>query len=127
MKYLKDYTEDKLTALFNKTNTIFAFSMKQFNEQKKKGIKYVNMGMGMLTDKRYVEKLRGGLDKIYKDGMAQDIKENGLEKIILRELANHEAYYTGEIDDTFEAIKSYGVTKEQIWKMYHNKNATLTL
>jgi len=126
MKYLSDYIEDKQTALFKVTNTIFAFSTKQFNEQKKEGIKYVRMGIGMFTDKRYVKRLINEMDKIYKEGIAQDIKENGLENIILRELANHEAYYTGTIDDTFETLKPYKITEEQIWKMYRNKNAKLT-
>ena len=126
MKDLQDYVEDKQTALFKETNTIFAFSMEQFNSQKKEGIKYVNMGKGMLTDKRHVKRLINGLDKIYKDGVVQDIKENGLEKIILRELANHEAYYTRTIDDTFDALKMYEVTEDQIWRMYGNRNAILT-
>ena len=126
MKYLKDYTQDKQTKLFEETNTIFAFSNKQFEEQQKEGVKYVNCGRGMLCDERYVKNLIDGLDNIYKNGIKQDIKENGIEKIILRELRNHEAYYTCEIDDTFESLKHYGITEKQIWKMYNNKNAKLS-
>jgi hypothetical protein len=125
MKYLKDYINEKQTELFERTNTIFAFSNKQFEEQQKEGVTYVNCGMGMLCDERYVVELMKGLDKIHKEGIEQDIAENGLEKIILRELRNHEAYYTREIDDTYESLKPYGVTEEQVWKMFKNKNARL--
>ncbi len=125
MKYLSDYIEDAQSELFKRTNTIFAFSKKQFDEQKKEGVKYVNMGQGMLTDKKYVEDVINGLHKIAKEGMAKDLKENGKERVILRELANHEAYYTGEIDATYEALKNYGITQEEIMKMFRNKNAKL--
>jgi len=125
MKYLKDYIQDKQTQLFEETNTIFAFSNKQFEEQQKEGVTYVNCGRGMLCDERYVKKLIDGLSKIHKEGIKEDIKENGLEKIILRELNNHEAYYTCEIDDTYESLKPYGITEEQIWTMFRNKKAKL--
>lgn len=118
MKYLQDYMEDKQSALFNETNTIFAFSREQFNESKKEGITYINMGAGMLTDKRHVKKLLEGLEKIYKDSIQQDIKENGIYAIIKRELANHEAWYTIDITDTKEKLKDYPITEDQILKIF---------
>jgi hypothetical protein len=125
MKYLSDYMEDAQSELFERTNTIFAFSKKQFDEQKKEGVKYVNMGQGMITDAEYVVDVINGLDDILKDAMAQDLKENGKERVILRELANHEAYYTGEIDATYDELKKYDITEEEIMKMFRNKNAKL--
>lgn len=118
MKYLQDYMEEKQTALFEETNTIFAFSREQFNKSKKEGITYINMGSGMLTDKRHVEKLLEGLEKIYKDSIQQDIKENGIDAIIKRELANHEAWYTMDITDTKEKLKDYPITEDQIFKIF---------
>jgi len=117
--------ESRQTALFEKTGTFFCFSTKQFDEGKKEGVKYVNMGHGMVCNKNHARELVEGLDLIYKESIAQDIKDHGLENIILRELVNHEAYYTGDIDSTFDAIESYGVTKEQIWKLYRNTNHKL--
>jgi len=118
MKYLSDYMKDKQTALFEETNTFFAFSKEQFNEGKKEGIIYINMGQGMLTDKRYVKKVINGLDKIYKDSIQEDIKENGIDAIIKRELANHEAWYTMDIQDTCDKLEDYPITKKQIKEIF---------
>lgn len=128
MKYLQQYIEDKQTELFKQTGTFFAFSKKQFHEQKNINIsisKYVGLGSGMYCPTEHAKRLTEGLTKIWTEGIEQDIKENGLEKIIIRELANHEAWYTGEVGDTFEALKDYPITKKQIVKLFNNKNAKL--
>tara|TARA_R110000824_G_scaffold245812_1_gene434910 strand:- start:431 stop:814 length:384 start_codon:yes stop_codon:yes gene_type:complete len=118
MKYLSDYMEEKQTDLFNRTGTIFAFSQKQFEEQRKDDIKYVNMGQGMLTEKPFVEEVINGLDKIYKDSIKQDLKENGKDKIILRELENHEAFYVGNIEDTILKLEDYPITEDDISQVF---------
>tara|TARA_R110000764_G_scaffold216689_1_gene303652 strand:+ start:171 stop:557 length:387 start_codon:yes stop_codon:yes gene_type:complete len=114
MKYLSDYMEAKQTELFNRTGTIFAFSQKQFEEGRKDNVKYVNLGQGMLTEKPFVKEVINGLDKIYKDSIKQDIKENGKDKIILRELQNHEAFYVGNIEDTVHKLEDYPFTEDDI-------------
>lgn len=118
MKNLTDYITDKQTLLFEETNTIFAFSMEQFNEQKIKGITYVSCGAGMFCNKEKYTQLSEGLTKITKQGIEQDIKENGIDAIIERELDNHEAGYTWDITQTFEALVSYNVTREQVQKVF---------
>tara|TARA_R100001463_G_scaffold1666_1_gene7319 strand:- start:44 stop:430 length:387 start_codon:yes stop_codon:yes gene_type:complete len=118
MKYLSDYMEEKQTALFNKTGTIFAFSQKQFEEGRKENVKYVNLGQGMLTEKPNVEEVINGLDKIYKDSIKQDMKENGRDKIILRELLNHEAYYVGNIEETIYKLEDYPITEDDISQIF---------
>jgi hypothetical protein len=118
MKYLSDYMQEKQTALFNKTGTFFAFSQEQFNEKAKEGIKYVNLGQGMLSpDENYKEVIET-LEKIYKDSICQDLKENGKEKIILRELINHEAFYVGSIEDTIHKLEDYPITEDEISHVY---------
>ena len=114
MKYLSDYMEAKQNELFNRTGTIFAFSQKQFEEGRKDNVKYVNLGQGMLTEKPFVKEVINGLDKIYKDSIKQDIKENGKDKIILRELQNHEAFYVGNIEDTVHKLEDYPFTEDDI-------------
>ena len=114
MKYLSDYMEAKQNKLFNRTGTIFAFSQKQFEEGRKDNVKYVNLGQGMLTEKPFVKEVINGLDKIYKDSIKQDIKENGKDKIILRELQNHEAFYVGNIEDTVHKLEDYPFTEDDI-------------
>ena len=123
MKYLSDYMEEKQTALFNKTGTIFAFSQKQFEEGRKDNVKYVNLGQGMLApDENYIEVIET-LKKIYKDSIQQDLKENGKDKIILRELLNHEAYYVGNIEDTIHKLEDYPITEDDISQIFQ-KNWT---
>lgn len=118
MKFLQDYVKDKQTALFEKTNAFFAFSPEQFEKGKKQGVTYVKMGYGMLCDERHVQELINGLDKIYKDGIKQDLEENGIDKIIERELWNHECFYTGDITDAVDNLKDYNITKQQVRDMY---------
>ena len=114
MKYLSDYMEAKQNELFQRTGTFFAFSQKQFEEGRKDNVKYVNLGQGMLTEKPFVKEVINGLDKIYKDSIKQDIKENGKDKIILRELQNHEAFYVGNIEDTVHKLEDYPFTEDDI-------------
>ena len=123
MKYLSDYMEKRQTALFKKTGTFFAFSQKQFEEGRKDNVKYVNLGQGMLTEKPFVEEVINGLHKIYKDSIKQDIKENGKDKIILRELENHEAFYVGDIEDTIHTLKDYPFTEDEISHLYQKNYA----
>tara|TARA_Y100001938_G_C8091074_1_gene435110 strand:- start:2641 stop:3030 length:390 start_codon:yes stop_codon:yes gene_type:complete len=119
MKYLSDYMEEKQTELFKKTGTIFAFSQKQFEEQRKDNVTYVNLGQGMLTEEPNVEEVINELDKIYKDCIKQDIEENGKEKIILRELENHEAFYVSNTEDTERKLEDYEcISKEDIKRVY---------
>jgi hypothetical protein len=122
MKYLSDYMEEKQTALFNRTGTIFAFSQKQFEEGRKDNVKYVNLGQGMLTEKPFVEEVINGLDKIRKDSIEQDLKENGIKGVIQRELENYEVYYTNDLDPVTEALKDYPkITQQDIIKVYQRK------
>lgn len=114
MKYLSDYIEAKQSELFNKYGAFFAFSDKQFQEAKKEGIKYVSLGYGLIVPKGSEEDLINGLDQIREEGIKQDILENGKSAIIQRELGNHEAQITLDIDPTLKALDGYGITREEV-------------
>lgn len=118
MKTLQNYIEAEQTKLFNETGAFFAFSKKQFDEQKKEGVIYTDAGAGCICPTDKVKMLVDGLESIHKAGIAQDIAENGIDKIIARELANYEAYYTYEIDDTVDALEDYGITREQVQTVF---------
>jgi len=118
MKYLQDYQEKAQTELFKKTGSFFAFSNKQFNEAKKDGVKYVNLKAGLICPIENVEEVIRGIDSIYKGAIKKDLKENGKEAIIKRELYNHECFYTGDITDAFNVLKPYGFTEEEIREVY---------
>ena len=121
MKYLQDYREAKQTALFDSTGSFFAFSMKQFDEAKKDGVKYTNCGAGLICDSRHVQQLVDGLDEIQKYAIKQDLQENGKEAIILRELNNYESYYTGDVENAWDELKQYGFTKDEVIKLFHKQ------
>lgn len=118
MKYLSDYTSEKLTQAFNEFGAFFAFSNKQFDEAKKEGVKYSSMGAGLICPVGNEKKLYDRLEKITKEGIAQDIAENGKNAIIRRELFNHECFYTGEICDCVEKLEEYGYSYDDIYQVY---------
>ena len=51
MKYLINYIEEAQTKAFEKAGAFFAFSDKQFEEQKKEGVRYSYMGAGLICPK----------------------------------------------------------------------------
>ena len=118
MKYLQDYIEEAQTKLFNDTGAFFAFSTEQFEREARKGVKYVNCGMGLIAPKENVKRLLEGLDLIAKEGIKQDIKENGIDNIIGRELYNHEAFYTGSAESTIEALDGYNIPLKDVKRVY---------
>lgn len=122
MKYLQDYMNDRQTAALDKAGAFFAFSNKQFDEQKKPDVRYVSAGMGMICPKDTLQTLIAELDTIYTESVAQDIAENGLNAIIRRELNNHEAYYTRDLESTADALSAYPVTLEDIRAVFNNQN-----
>lgn len=117
MKYLNDYIQDTQTMLMNKAGAFFAFSDKQFNTQKQDGVEYVSMGMGLICPKGNAANLLSAMEDNYKQGIEQDIQENGIDKIIKRELANHEYGITYDITDTMESLRGYGVTDTQVQRI----------
>ena len=114
MKYLNNYTEEATTKLLNKTGAFFAFSNEQLDEQKKEGVKYVSMGVGMICPKDNAKELLDGLENIHKEGIKADIAENGKQAIIHRELGNHEYCITYDITDTLASLWGYGITAEEV-------------
>lgn len=121
MKYLSHYKEEAQTDLLNQTGAFFAFSQEQFDEQKVAGTKYVALSFGLIAPKDKVDELLDGLKKIHDQAIQQDIRENGKEAIIKRELNNYECYYTFDLTDAINALKDYGYTKEEIERVfYHN-------
>lgn len=121
MKYLSDYMKDNQTKAFDQFNAFFAFSDKQFNESKKTGFKYTFMGSGMFVPAYDADNLYHALNATYKNAIQQDIKENGVKKIIHRELANHECQLACNYDCVVDILDDYGITSEQIeneWNEY---------
>jgi homoserine trans-succinylase len=93
--------------LFDNLGVFFAFSNQQFEESKTplaEGDKYVQFANGSFVPKSNYEKLKNGFDAA-KATMREQINANDLgEAEVLAELENQEAFYTGSIESTMEAL-----------------------
>jgi hypothetical protein len=107
MKSLQDYIEDRQTALFKETGTFFAISREDIESQKQEGMTYVHCGLGMLCPKPNYERLKEGLNAIHKDGIRQDLEENGAEGILRREYFNYETHIAYGTEDLREVYEMY--------------------
>lgn len=125
MKTLSQYTEQATTDLMNQYGAFFAFSNEQFNAKKKEDVKYTNCGHGLICPKEHAKALIEGILSIGKLGRKRDMDENGRDKIIERELFNHEAFYTGDIQDTVDALEQYGITADQVNAVYQRLRNTV--
>lgn len=121
MKTLSTYTEEKINHLFTKYNGFFAFSQKQFEEAKKENIKYVSRGAGLYHEEGKSKEFDADYKLMIKEAIEQDLKENGKEAIIERELINYECYYTYDINDAVAKLSGYGITYDDV-KAEFNKN-----
>ena len=118
---------EKQSEVFKKYKAFFAFSEKQLLEgmeenglTDRKGL--CNMGAGMVCQKENANNLLKDLTKIYQDSIKQDVKENGINLIVRRELSNHECYYTGDCEACVEKLADYPINPDDIVKIFRNKN-----
>lgn len=121
MKTLADYMKDEQSEAFKKYGAFFAFGKDQFNEKKKEGVKYTDMGHGLICESQHAKKLNSELDSIHNRAVKKDIEENGLDAIILRALWNHECFYTGDTSVAYEdSLSVYpGITEEKVSSIYY--------
>jgi len=118
MKYLSDYTREAITQAFDMCHAFYAFSDKQFEEQKQDGIEYVSMFGGIVCPKDNTETLREALNNAIDEGRSADMAENGKNRIIRREINNHECGYTGDITDAVNVLSGYGITREEVQAVF---------
>tara|TARA_R100000541_G_scaffold40998_1_gene48460 strand:- start:16 stop:399 length:384 start_codon:yes stop_codon:yes gene_type:complete len=112
-------TKDLISLAVEKNNGFFAFSEKQFYKQYKKNLKpYVSLGAGLYAPKSTYKQLKIDIENASNNAIEKDIKKNGIDKIIWRELQNHEEQYA-DGSDTIDKLKSYGITAEQIKPVYN--------
>ena len=117
---IKKEAEEKRTVMFKEVGLFFAFSDEQFAQNKTalaEGDKYVSIGAGGYLPKSKVDEFIK-CSKAIKKWEKDEIKKHKLvREQIAYELANHEAYYTGELEDTYDALGGV-YTMEQIRDVY---------
>ena len=123
MKYLSDYIEKPQEALFKKLGAFFAFNKHQLEASAKKGVKYTNLGAGTICPRENAKALVDGYNEIVKKGIEADKKDHTAEHIIVRELDNHEAFESWDIEDTVNKLKDYGqgFSREDIQEVFNSK------
>lgn len=118
MKYLSDYTQEAQSKILKKYNAFFAFSQEQFNKAKKEGLKYIARGAGLYHEAGKSKEFDKDWANVIAEGIKQDLKENGKEKIINRELGNYECYYTGDVTEAVYYVSDYGITEQEVIEVY---------
>ena len=125
MKYLSQYTEEPISKMLATYGAFFAFSNEQFEKAKDPALTpkdYCHIMLGMYAPKIHADALVAEYSQICKDGIEQDIKENGFHNIILRELNNHECFYTGDHTDAWQSLQAYpGLTEAMVLEVFKNK------
>lgn len=131
MKNLSEIKEEKqlkIDTLIKETQMFFAFSWKQFSENKtplKKGEKYVGIGAGAYIPKGNLDLYIKGIEEIEKTFKAELKKSKQLRYDHIKyELSNYEAYYTRDISDTLEALGG-DYTKKEVWKVFKENDNSL--
>lgn len=118
--------EEAQTAAFTKAGAFFAFGQKQVEEKQVPGIKYARVGAGLICPSANADELMKDLDAAYKNGIEQDVAENGAAGIIEREYFNHECQLTSDTETAKDAIEGHILafpelfTDELILKTYRN-------
>lgn len=126
---IKKQQQDKYTVLLNECGVFWAFSNEQFAANKtplKEGEKYVSIGAGGYMPQGNVDKYLQGSKEI-KNWYSATIKatKNARRDNIVYELANHECYYTGDIQEAIDALGK-GYTYKEVYKVYSETLQTQT-
>lgn len=105
---------DYVGEAIKKHGAFFAFSDKQFAEQRVEGVKYTFLDGGIIVPVSAVKELIADINKATIQTVLDDKQTSTNKEIIWRELANHEAQYSGCIDSTVDALQGYEITREDV-------------
>ena len=106
--------ETRRSEAFKKFGAFFAFSQKQFDEGKKEGVKYSRTSYGLIIPEENVFELKKALEEVNTEEIKHNLEHVGKDALIDYELANHEAGYTYDPTDAYEAVAHYGITFEEV-------------
>lgn len=127
MKTINDIKAEqskKVDELLKNCGVFFAFSNKQFKENKtplEEGEKYVSIGAGGYMPVNNIDAWSLGWKEINSWFKAETKNVKTRREHIAYELSNHEAYYTGSIEDTLSALGA-GYTAKEVWAVYNKES-----
>ena len=123
---VKAKKEAKYSKLMKDCGLFWAFSSEQFHEGKtplREGEKYVSIGGGGYLPQGNVKAWISGTKEI-EAWFRAAIKGDNLRRAnIAYELNNHEAFYTGSVEETLEALGP-DYTKEEVIEVYREEVKT---
>lgn len=126
---LKVEREQRQSAIFKECGVFFAFSNQQFEENKtplEEGDEYIRWIGGGFLPKSKAKQLMTSLKELgewYKNAIA----DNNLRRNeIIYELSNHEAWYTGNLEDTINALGE-GYTEEEVRNIFNEEYSKQSL
>lgn len=117
---IKNQQDAARTKLFNEVGLFFAFNDEQFKEGARG--KVVSIGAGGFLPEDNVQLFKDGMKRINSDYIKAIDDNNLREKLIDYELANHECYYTGDIEVALCSLPE-GYTLEEVYKVYKENYA----
>lgn len=120
-KKLSSYIDEPITELHNKYGAFWAFSKSQFEESAKENINYVVFWGACYCDKNTVKQFVYEYNEIHRKAKELFLNENNKEDIIKYELSNYECYYTGDISEAYEVLKSYNFTIDEVREVYRKE------
>ena len=126
METIKQQEQNKVDALLKNCGVFFAFSDKQFAENKtplQEGEKYVSIGGGGYMPKSQVKNFTDGMAEIRKWKQSEIKRTKSEIKEIEYELSNHECYYTNDISVVVDMFK--GVYSEKMIRDIFVKNCKI--
>ncbi len=108
----------------------WAFSREQFEENKtpkRHDEKYISIGSGGYMPRSSWDKFKADTEAIdaWKKEATKRLAPEQREAEILGELNNYEAFYTGEIEDAFEALKDWYTYEEVMAVFKKNYSAAM--
>jgi len=125
---IKKENQNKVDQLLNNCLVFWAFSNEQFAKNKTplaEGEKYVSIGAGGYMPKSKVNDFSNGMKEINKWFKAEIKNNKAKRQNIIYELANHEAFYTGDLADTLAALGP-DYTLEEVKEVYNTEHKKQT-
>ncbi len=107
MKTHSDFINEELTKVYEEFGCFYAFSNKQFLEQRKEGVKYAQFGSGLIGPADKGQEILTAIENAITKGAQARLEAHGATAIIEYEYFNHETQITGDLSDMKAALGIY--------------------
>lgn len=120
---MKTLNVDKeVSRIIEEHRAFFAYGASQMKAARIMCIDYVRTDFGLLVPRVLADSALAKIAAAYKKASDFRLANNSLDDIIEYELANHESWYTGDIDDAMDALAEYNVTRQQVIAVYRARS-----